>query len=154
MIFLLCCPSKTSLSAIQWGLLAISKEVGVEPSPSPMVQASVVPLSSPSSWKCCSVTFSVTDFSLVKAVVPLAFLPMSLLRKINNSGAMTAASEGLWSSLPVRHLLSPFQIPSTSHTAAVFYGEVQKKGRKKRNPGTRPCLRERRIQIFYMEQMK
>lgn len=153
MIFLLCCPSETSLSAIQWGLLAISKEEGVEPSPSPMVQASVVPLSSLSSWKCCSVTFSVTDFSWVKAVVPLAFLPMSLLRKINNSRTMTAASEGLWSSLPVRHLLSPCQIPSTSHPA-VYCGEVQRKGRKERNPGTRSCLRERRIQIFYMEQMK
>lgn len=153
MNFLLCCPSKTSPSAIQWDLLAIWKEVGVEPSPSLMVQASAVPLSSTSSLKCCSVTFSVIDFGWVKAVVLLAFLPMSLLRKINNSRAMTAASEGLWSSLPVRHLLSPCQIPSSSQPA-ICYHEVQRKGRKERNPGTSPCLRERRIQIFYVEQMK
>lgn len=63
-------------------------------SPLPWVWVSVVPPTSLRSWKCCSVTFSMTNFGWVKSFILFAFMPMTLLREINNSKAMTAASEG------------------------------------------------------------
>lgn len=114
----------------------------------PWVPASVIPPHSLRSWECCSVTFSMTNFGWVKSSILFAFMPMILLREINNSRLMMATSEGLSNFLLVHHFCSLCQIPEAC------YGEMQWKGREETNPGTSPGLREKRIQIFYVEQIK
>lgn len=61
----------------------------------PWVRASVLPPSSLRSWKCHNMTLSMINFGWVKSLILFAFMPMTLLREINNSRTTMATSGGL-----------------------------------------------------------